>query len=57
MPSDTRYRSTPLDLAAGYGSVDVVSYLVHDKNCYDPAIYEGFNKQLYTLLHTEETCL
>ena len=40
-------RSTPLDLAAGYGSVDVVSYLVHDKNCYDPANYEGFDTPLH----------
>ena len=44
---DKRYRSTPLDLAAAYGSVGLVRYMIEDKNCYDPANYKGSNTPLH----------
>ncbi|CAI8036381.1 Serine/threonine-protein kinase TNNI3K [Geodia barretti] len=43
---DSKYGSTPLDLAAAYGTVDVVKYMIEEKNCYDPANY-GSNTPLH----------
>jgi ankyrin repeat protein/serine/threonine protein kinase len=43
---DARYGFTPLDIAAEYGTVDVVKYMIEEKNCFDPANYEGSNAPL-----------
>ena len=46
---DSKYGSTPLDLAAAYNTtVDVVKYMIEDKKCYSPPKLHGFNTPLHS---------
>ncbi|CAI8036383.1 Ankyrin-1, partial [Geodia barretti] len=44
---DTRYGFTPLDIAAAHAPIELVKYMIEEKNCYDPANYEGSNTPLH----------